>query len=97
MMPADRMSFGFAVGRNFRKGSTLSICDRRIDGSAGIVAVRVAKACGLAVIGSIMAVASAIRRRNADLVRAACDVARGVGMIAGLFGVSNQPYRRQTP
>jgi glycosyltransferase involved in cell wall biosynthesis len=95
LMSADRVSLGFVVARHFRKGNTLARCDQRIHGDPVAIAVRVAKGCGLTAIGSFTALACALTLRNAEFVRSACDVARGVGMIAGLCGVSYEPYRRQ--
>jgi succinoglycan biosynthesis protein ExoM len=94
LVSADRVSLGFVVTRHFRKGNTLAFCDRRIHGPVAI-ALRIAKGFGLTAIGSLMALANALRMRKAEFVGSACDVARGLGMIAGLLDVAGRPYRRQ--
>ncbi len=95
LVSANRVSLGFVVARHFRKGNTLAFCDRRIHGHPVAIAAGIAKGFGLTAIGSFMALANALRMRNAEFVGSACDVARGIGMIAGLLGVADQPYRRQ--
>jgi hypothetical protein len=83
--------------RSFRRGNSLSFCERRLDGSPRNLALRAAKGLGLVAIGTLALVPLAIVRGKAAAVRSSCEIARGCGMLAGLSGVLYQAYARKEP
>jgi hypothetical protein len=85
----------FNVMRSFRRGNSLSVCDRRLDGSPLNLGVRASKGIGLIAIGALTIVPVAVLRGKAAAVRATCEIARGFGMLAGLFGMLYQAYARK--
>ena len=94
-IPPGRLSIGFNLMRSFRRGNSLSVCDRRLDGSPLNLGVRASKGIGLIAIGALTIVPLAVLRGKASAVRSSCEIARGVGMLAGLFGMLYQAYARK--
>jgi succinoglycan biosynthesis protein ExoM len=80
ILPPERRSARFVLMRSFRRGNSLAVCDRRLHGHPGGLALRAAKA--------LAAIATGIASCRAP------EVARGAGMLAGLAGVFYQAYRR---
>jgi glycosyltransferase involved in cell wall biosynthesis len=82
-IPPERTALRYLLRRSLRRGTTLSICDVRIHGTPGIVALRFAKSLAAIAygLGSIV-----FGFRKVSFVNGACEVARGLGMMMGLFG-----------
>ncbi len=88
-IPPARTSVRYVLRRSLRRGTTLSICDANIHGTLWMLAVRSAKAAGALVRGTL---GIAFARGKAGVVRGVCEVARGLGMVMGLFGQTVQEY-----
>jgi succinoglycan biosynthesis protein ExoM len=95
--PPERRSVGFVIKRSFRRGNSLSMCDMRIGGTARAVGLRALKGAGRVALGTLAIVPLTILRGPSGTVSSLCDVALGVGMLAGILGYTYQPYRRPEP
>jgi len=92
-LSADRLTLRFNIGRAFRRGNSLSFCERRLDHTARTPVIRAAKA--IAVVGlGLLRMPRTLGRDETAMVRNACEVARGFGMLAGLVGRMYQAYGR---
>lgn len=88
----ERVTARWLLRRNMRKGHTIAICDRRIDGTPRALATRAAKALGLVATGVVLFIPRALERGATGAMRSACDAARGIGMAMGLLGVRMNYY-----
>jgi glycosyltransferase involved in cell wall biosynthesis len=93
-MSAERLTATYILQLNFRRGNTLSLCDRRLDGRARAFALRALKACARIGRGCATLVPGMLLRGRTGAVRALSDVAHGLGGFAGLFGHTYQAYDR---
>jgi succinoglycan biosynthesis protein ExoM len=93
--PPERRTVGFLLRRSFRRGNSLAKCDRRVYGTAQNSALRALKGALLSARGLLGLAPATLVRGTTGLVGAGCDVAAGLGMLAGLFGVTYQAYRRK--
>ena len=93
-LPEDRRSIAFILKRSFRRGSSLAMCDRRLIGTPRGLAIRAAKGLAIILAGLVRIVPVSLLRGNAGAVANSSEIARGAGMLAGLFGVSYNAYRR---
>ena len=93
--PAERRTVRFIMLRSFRRGNTLSLCDQRLSPHLATQVLRALK--GVAFIGKgIIGLAIGAARRDVSVVIArASDAVTGGGMLAGLFGMTYQAYRRR--
>jgi succinoglycan biosynthesis protein ExoM len=91
---ADRASAAYVIRLNFRRGNTLSLCDRRLGKGPTTIAVRGFKAGGLIARGCITLLPYTLLRGRIGSLTAMCDVARGLGALGGLFGHVYQGYER---
>ena len=91
---AERLSASYILKLNFRRGNTLSLCDRHLGGRRRVLATRAVKAFGRIALGSVRFFPSALRRGRSGAVAASCDIALGLGALAGLFGYTYNAYRR---
>ena len=92
--PPARRSFRFVLQRSFRRGNSLSKCDRRMYGTARQTALRAFKGAAFTARGMAVLAPATFFRGASGFVGACCEVASGLGMLAGLFGVTYQPYGR---
>lgn len=90
---AERLSASYILKLNFRRGNTLSLCDRHLGGRRAI-ALRPLKACARIALGCVTFVPKTIRRGRSGAVAALCNVALGLGALAGLFGYTYNAYGR---
>jgi len=90
----ERLTADYIIRLNYRRGNTLSLCDRRLGAGPRGGAVRAAKACARIARGCASIVPRAIANGRAGGVAALCDIAHGAGSIAGLFGHTYQAYDR---
>ncbi|MBV9646475.1 MAG: glycosyltransferase [Candidatus Eremiobacteraeota bacterium] len=94
-VPPERRSLQFVLSRSFRRGTTLSICDRRLKGTAGALVLRAAKGAAHLVIGVAKAVTLGMLQGPDGIVGGSLQAVRGAGMLAGLAGAHPQAYRRE--
>jgi succinoglycan biosynthesis protein ExoM len=90
----ERTRATYVVALHFRRGNTLALCDRRLEGGRVRLALRAAKALGRLGLGALELAPLAIVRGRAGIVRALCDLALGLGALCGLAGYTRQAYRR---
>ena len=101
VVPADRMTRRWVVRRAFRMGTSASLVEVRIAGSA---ARRLRARCRQAALGGsrlaagvfrlTLGLVTASRGRRAAGVR---NLARGLGLVLGAFGYAYAEYRRAQP
>lgn len=90
----ERATAAYIMKLNFRRGNTLSMCDRRLSRGPATIAARGFKACGLIARGCITLIPYTLLRGRMGSLSAMCDVARGLGALGGLFGHIYQGYER---
>lgn len=90
---AERLSTAYILKLNFRRGNTLSLCDRHLGGRR-VLATRAVKALGRIALGTARFLPGVLRRGRIGAVGASCDIALGLGALAGLFGYTYNAYRR---
>jgi succinoglycan biosynthesis protein ExoM len=95
-VPAARLRASYIFRLNYRRGNTRSICDRRLDGSPWKLARRAVKALGRLAVGIVTLVPLALLRGRTGAMLALCNVAQGVGGLAGLSGHVYLEYSRQS-
>lgn len=88
----QRLCMTYILRRAFRRGNTLWYCDLRIHGTAAKMALRLCKALGRIGLGVVTIGPRTVVRGKTGIVEAMVDVARGLGTMAGLFGVVFQEY-----
>jgi len=91
---AERLSAAYILKLNFRRGNTLSLCDRHLGGRARL-ATRALKAYARIALGCAMLAPFALLRGRTGALRALCDVALGLGAFAGLLGYTYNAYGRR--
>jgi len=89
-----RLHASYVVRLHFRRGNTLAICDRRLNGSLPGLALRLCKGVARVAVGVVSFVPRTVLHGRAGGVRASCDIALGLGALAGLFGFVYQAYNR---
>jgi succinoglycan biosynthesis protein ExoM len=95
VMP-NRLCAAYILRRAFRRGNTLWYCDLRIHGTVRAIAGRIGKAFAWTAFGLLsLPLRLAVRGRTGAL-EALVDVARGAGMLAGIFGVLFLEYDRSS-
>lgn len=82
-IPPDRTLLRYLLRRSLRRGTTLSICDVKIHGTFGMVALRFVKSIAALAFGVVSII---FGFRKVTFVNGACEIARGFGMLMGLFG-----------
>ncbi len=93
---AERSTVTYVLKLNFRRGNTLSLCDRHMGGRRRL-AMRGIKAYARVVLGSATLVPFTLLRGRRGAVAALCNVALGLGAMAGLFGFTYNAYGRARP
>lgn len=93
-MSGERLTASYILQLNFRRGNTLSLCDRRLCGSVWTSAIRALKASGCIARGWATLIPYALVRGRAGALTALCDVARGFGALTGLAGHKYCMYER---
>jgi glycosyltransferase involved in cell wall biosynthesis len=91
-LPPSRVQPRWLLRREFRKGISLSYCERQLRGWLGSLVQRLPKALARIVVGIVSLPIAAMRGRAAT-VRALRHVWYGAGSIAGLAGASYEEYR----
>jgi glycosyltransferase involved in cell wall biosynthesis len=91
----NRLSVRFNLARAYRRGNSLSFCERRLRPGVATVAVRALKAVGWIAVG-LLKMPVSLGKDEIGVVTGACDVASGLGMLAGLMGRMYQAYRQIT-
>jgi succinoglycan biosynthesis protein ExoM len=90
----ERATAGYILKLNFRRGNTLSLCDRRLGKGVATITGRGFKAGGLIARGCITLIPYTLLHGRVGLLTALCDMARGLGALGGLFGHIYQGYER---
>jgi succinoglycan biosynthesis protein ExoM len=93
---AERLAIGYLVRRAFRRGNSLWICDLKIHGTTRAMARRIIKGLGRIALGLACVVPRCTIRGQTGLVESYCEVAFGLGMLVGIFGVTVLEYERGT-
>lgn len=93
-MGAERLRVSYIVKLNFRRGNTLTFCDRRLDGSFFCLLMRAIKGCGRIALGLATILPLAVTRGRIGIVSAVCNIAHGLGSLAGLVGHVYNAYKR---
>ncbi len=91
-IPVSRMTAGWLVRREFRRGNTLTLCLLDLADSPWRRARRLARGCYLLGRGALGLVPGAFRAR-VGIVRALREAAFGAGLVAGLAGTRYEEYR----
>jgi succinoglycan biosynthesis protein ExoM len=92
---SDRLRASYLLRLNFRRGNTLSICDRRLNGNAIGLLTRALKSNARVAFGLLSLLPLAATRGRAGVVLALCDIARGLGALCGLAGHTYNAYERK--
>ncbi len=91
---AERATAAYILKLNFRRGNTLSLCDRHLSNGAATVTIRALKAGALISRGCISLLPYTFVRGRAGFIIALCDVVRGLGELVGVFGYTYKAYAR---
>jgi GT2 family glycosyltransferase len=91
-IPAHRMRAGWIARREFRRGTTLSLCLLDLEPSRRRRMKRVVHGLTRLSLGAVLAPAAIVRGRS-GLVRAAQEASFGAGLLAGLTGHGYPEYR----
>jgi succinoglycan biosynthesis protein ExoM len=92
-VPPTRANVRWILKRAYRVGTTWSSCEREFDPRLRTLALRVVKASGRMVQGTLMVPWGVLRGRK-TLIRGGRYVAWGVGNLAGLLGVTPEEYKQ---
>ena len=90
----ERATASYILKLNFRRGNTLSLCDRYMSDRFSTILVRTCKALGLIARGGVTLIPYSVMRGKSASILALCDVARGVGALAGIAGYTYNAYAR---
>lgn len=90
-IPEQRMRIGWTVRREFRRGTTLSLCLLDLDPSLRRRAKRTAHGLGRIGLGAAVASASVVRGPR-SLARGLQQIAFGAGLLVGLSGRGYDEY-----
>jgi succinoglycan biosynthesis protein ExoM len=90
----ERLKAAYILKLYFRRGNTLTFCDRRLKGTAGSVLVRAVKGYGRIVLGVVLLLPLTLARGRAGGMSALCNVAHGLGSLSGLTGHVYHAYKR---
>jgi succinoglycan biosynthesis protein ExoM len=91
-LPASRRSLSTILKRSFRRGGSLTDCDRRTEGSFRKMLLRLAKGSGLVILGFAKVMPILLACGAATAVVTLCEIARGLGMLAAFIGVRYEAY-----
>jgi|GEM_PF-640326 len=94
---AERLRASYLVKLSYRRGNTLTYCDRRLHGSFTGLTIRALKACGRLALGWATLVPLAVLRGRSGALGAVCNIAQGLGSLAGLLGHIYDGYKRVEP
>ena len=93
-VPHTRISAAYLLKLNFRRGNTLTFCDRRLHGTRAVFLNRALKAGLRSVLGIATLIPLTIARGRTGALMALCNVAHGMGGLSGLNGHIYQAYPR---
>jgi hypothetical protein len=93
VVPAERATSIYICHRSFRKGNTLSLCERAEHVSIWRLSVRFMKGVGNLLLGFSLMVPLYVARRNEGFLWGAVRATWGFGMICGLVGFRSTAYR----
>lgn len=90
-VPLSRLTADWILRRQYRYGTTLALCERQIYGLSPRLLVRALKGLGRLLRGATKFIVWSYRGKPATLL-ARADIARGLGMMAGLSGRAYKEY-----
>jgi GT2 family glycosyltransferase len=90
----ERLTAPYILRLYFRRGNTLTLCDRRLNHRVMALAARALKGGARVFVGLGMLVPMVCVRGRAGALRALCDIVHGLGSLSGLAGHIYQGYRR---
>lgn len=91
-IPRQRMRLGWIARREYRRGTTLSLCLLELEPFRHRKVKRVVHGIGRIAFGAVLALASVVRGRGL-FARAAGQAAFGAGLLVGLTGRGYPEYR----
>ncbi len=94
LMPSSRLSVEWATKRQYRRGLNRSATLRRLGGSPQQYIKRLGASAVAVTRGAAKWAAGTVGRNSARRLKGRLDIAYGVGLAAGLFGVSYDEYRK---
>jgi succinoglycan biosynthesis protein ExoM len=92
--PAERTTLSFFLRREYRRGNTLALCERHIDGTARTAALRCLKGMARILFGVLGMLPRSALCGKSGAVASCAQAAGGAGMLAGLIGIRYQAYAR---
>jgi hypothetical protein len=92
-LPPARRSLGAILKRSFRRGGSLTMCDRTLRGGFGTMLRRGMKGGGLILLSSAKLGPILLLRGVSPAILLLCEIARGAGMLAAFAGLEYQAYR----
>jgi glycosyltransferase involved in cell wall biosynthesis len=90
----DRLTVAYLLRLHFRRGNTLSLCDRRLNGSARSRIIRAVKGTARVLLGALCLLPLSVLRGREGAIEALSSVAHGFGSLVGLGGHVYQAYKR---
>ena len=93
-VPHTRINAAYLLKLYFRRGNTLTFCDRRLRGTRAVMVVRAIKAGLRSVLGFATLIPFTIARGRTGALMALCNVAHGMGGLSGLSGHIYHAYHR---
>jgi succinoglycan biosynthesis protein ExoM len=91
-----RLNAAYILAMQFRRGNTLAICDRRLDGSGSVLWLRAMKSLVRIAFGLVMAVPFLLLRGQAGWITAIGTAFHGAGALSGLMGYIFLGYKRKS-
>ncbi len=91
---SERLKASYILKLNFRRGNTLSLCDRRLNATALGLTVRALKGYGRLTLGLFALIPLSIARGRRGALEALSSMAQGLGSLTGLSGHVYQAYKR---
>lgn len=92
---SERLKARYVLQLNYRRGNTLSLCDARVHKGWTWKPLRALKAIARLVRGTTTSIPLTILRGRIGALTAGCDVAHGLGSLAGIFGRVYRAYDRR--
>ena len=94
VVPAARLSRSWVLRRSFRLGNSIARCERDVYGTNRVVGFRLLKGLANVGIGGLRMVAGCVRGDLDGAFVGTLASGRGLGMVAGLCGVTYREYKR---
>ena len=93
-VPYTRINAAYLLKLSFRRGNTLTFCDRRLRGTRAVFVSRAIKSGLRSVLGVVTLIPLTVARGRTGALMALCNIAHGMGGLSGLGGHIYRAYRR---